>query len=116
MATERKTTSVAAASTSSNILAGTQFEYIEGPAIVSIWASAENYAQMVVNFKVGGLSICEDAVPNTETAAGIVDRQRDLLVQAQFIPPGRHLCRLTGTNSDPANAERLNTLVQIDTP
>lgn len=116
MATVRSNVTVAIASASANVLNDTAFQFIEGPAIVSVWASSQDYTDVTMDFKVGSIEIVSGGVPNTEAAAGTVNRQTDLMVDRQYIPRGRHLTRLIFHNADGAATRRANYLVQVDQP
>ena len=116
MAIVSGTVSIAAASSSGNVLNNTDFQFIQGPAIISLYLSTENYAEQEIDFLVGSMEILRGGRANTEAAAGQVNRDTDLVVDRQLIPPGRHLVRLISTNTDAANAERFNYLMQVDQP
>lgn len=120
MATVKSFATVAIASESDNVLEGTNFQFIEGPALVTVWASCEDYTDVEMNFKIGSFDVVEDGVPNTEQAAGEIDLQRDLVVDRQLIPAkpggGGHLARLKFRNNDAAATRRCNYQIQIDQP
>ena len=98
MPTVQSNTSVTNGTTSANVLAGNQFEFIAGPATVSVYAtfpSAGTAGDLLGNVKVNNVDMASDAdLPNVDRYPIVPD---DLLTSFR-VPAGTHRLQLRFRN------------------
>lgn len=92
--------------TSADALNGLKFSVQNLPALVSLFASGVT-ATDKVSFSVNSQAILDDANPNVEIAADVVDTTRDGLLFQERVPPGQYFLKVTATTA-------VNFLVVID--
>lgn len=110
---KKGTTSIAANDTgSTNLLQGTDVEFINFPCLVTIRAT-ESAAGLSVTFKNGAAqTIVDKSEPNIASAAGITRKPDDELAEGVLLPQGGHLV-LNCSNST-AGALDLNYYVMVE--
>jgi len=83
-------TTLGAGATAANVLSGSNVEFINGPALVSLYASATVVGEEVT-FQNGAAQTFVDAsAPNVASAAGIVRKDTDGLCEGVLVN-GAHL-------------------------
>lgn len=85
--------------TSTNIMAGLQFEDIPpGGAYISLWASGVT-AGDTISMKVGQKDYLVNAEPNIEVSADVVDASRDQILFREPMRSGKIFLILTATTA-----------------
>lgn len=101
---------------SGNLLEGTDLQYVNGPALLSIWATTETPVSVLLTARVGSDTIVDEAQCNPQAAVGDVDRETDLIVDRVLVPSGvRRLLNVFFSNSTGGDLNG-NVLVQVDQP
>lgn len=112
MPSMKDTTTVAIASDSGNVLAGLDFEFIDTPALITVWASSDDPANITMTFQVGTQVLANNVRPNLETAVAAINLDRDRIIDRQLVAGGR--LSLDFRNTDAAATQEANWQVQVD--
>jgi len=89
----------------SNCLDGLKFQNLQGPALISIYASTA-VAGGNIDFSVDTEDFLKAAEANIEASADVVDTDRDLILLREPVPAGKMFLSV--------NAQICNVLVMID--
>jgi len=94
----------AAAATTANIYDGIRFDTLIGPALVSLWFSAEDEGDLF-SFAVGDQEYLVDASVNVEAGTGVVDTDRDqILFREPINIPGKLFGRYVSAAASAGNS------------
>lgn len=111
MSQVKNRTSVAAGAVEANILAGSKFEFLSRPAVISVWAVQETAVDDIeLSLTLGNTVVFEDALPNF-VGSGIVSRLQDLM--GSGLGEAGDRIQLRARNTDGAAARVVDTLVDI---
>lgn len=95
-----------------NLMAGSKFEFLSRPAVVSIWATQElEVADVQLDLTLGNVVVAEDINPNLD-AASIVDKQRDGI--GSGVGDAGDRIQLRARNTDAVTTPLLTVLVEIN--
>ena len=83
---------------SANALQGLQFEELDGPALLSLYASSVT-ATDTVGLSVSGEQLLVDATPNLEVSADVVDTNRDAILVREPVPAGKLFMPVAATTA-----------------
>lgn len=89
----------------SNALDGLKFQTLEGPALISVYASTA-VAGGNLDFAVGSEDFLDSAEVNIEASADVVDTDRDQVLFREPVPAGKMFLAV--------NAQICNVLVVIE--
>lgn len=76
-----------------NALDGLQFQDIQVPSLVSIYASTPT-AGGLISYGIGSERLMVDAYLNTEIVADAVDTSRDMVLDREPVPPGKQFLQV----------------------
>lgn len=74
---------------SSNALEGLQFSVQDSPALVSLYAASPTEGESLT-FSVGSRQFIVAGVMNVETGTGVVNTDRDILLDQEVVPAGKY--------------------------
>lgn len=105
--------SVAANSTSANVLSGSPFEFVSAAAIVKLAATQRGAApsDITSNFQIGGESLMQDG--NISDRAAFPTFREDLIVEAGASPGERLFLTFQNTTVGALNVDFLLDLMSI---
>ncbi len=83
----------AGAATVQNAIDGLKFDTLDGPALITLYASTSNEGD-TISYSVGQNDFLVDAEPNTEAASGVVDTDRDAILVREPVPSGKQFLRM----------------------
>jgi len=83
---------------SANALQGLQFEELDGPALITLYASAVT-ATDTIGLSVSGEQLLVDATPNIEVSADTVDTARDAILVREPAPGGKLFMPVSATTA-----------------
>jgi len=76
------------AASTENALEGLKFSVLNGPAMISLYASGDDEGD-TISLSVGNQDVLVDARVNVEAASGVVDTDRDALLVQEIVPAGK---------------------------
>lgn len=110
MATMRGNTSIAASASNDNVLDGEDYEFIQGPAIISVLL-AQSAIGLEVDVKINTEDLVSAATPNVAVAANRLVEDGDRVIDKQVISGGRLKIPVRNTT---AGALSLHWLVEVE--
>jgi hypothetical protein len=112
MAIFKSQTTMTAGGVTTNALAGSKFEFLARPSVVTLWATQSIAGNDVeVDLTLGNVVVAEDIHPNLDTTL-LVDRQRDMIGSGVGDAGDRIQLRLR--NTDAAATPVVTVLVEIN--
>lgn len=82
-----------------NALDGLQFQQLDRPSLISIYASCAANGGLI-SFSVGSEQYLDDAEVNVETSADVVDIDRDQVLFREPVPAGKMFLPVGGQISN----------------
>lgn len=112
MAIFKRQVSLAAGAVETNALAGSKFEFLSRPSVVSVWATQDTAGDDAeIDLTLGNVVVAEDIAPNLD-AALLVQKDRDGIGSGVGDAGDRIQLRIR--NTDGVNAIIVPVLVEIN--
>lgn len=109
----RSTTTLAAAGVNPNLLNGSKFEFLSGPAVVSLWATDfGGAAASELTFTLGNVVVAENIPVNTSATAGKIEMQNDGI--GSGVGAGGDRIQIAARNTDAGATTAISILLQIN--
>jgi len=84
----------------SNALSGLRHEEIEPPGALITLAASGAAAGAALTYGIGSDVVMDEAEPNIEASADVVDMERDVLLDREPVQPGKQFLRTAGQISN----------------
>jgi len=112
MAIFKRRLSIAGGAVETNLLAGSKFEFLNRPSVVTVFSTQATAAnEILLDLTLGNVVVAEDIPPNLD-AAELIQRDRDGIGSGVGAPGDRIQLRARNTNG--AAASVINVLVEIN--
>jgi len=112
MAIFKTQVSLAAGAVNTNALAGSKFEFLSRPSVVSLWATQNTAGDDAeIDFTLGNVVVAEDIPPNLDTTL-LVNKDRDGI--GSGVGDAGDRIQLRVRNTDAVNAIIVPVLIEIN--
>lgn len=111
MAIFKRSVAIAAGAVEVNLLAGSKFEFLSRPSVVTVFATESVANEILLDLTLGNVVVAEDVAPNAD-AGGLIQRDRDGIGSGVGAPGDRIQLRARNTNAGAPST--INVLVEIN--